>query len=212
MNIKWIISSCLLISLPTSARIGDSVLSMIKDETLSAVTSESMGMFKSLESIIDRNEVRIMKAPNSVRVSLTEPGEYKLGLFVMDSGGVYLTNDNDLWLPPGLIALTFLDNEGNDYPYRYSYIPKTDETVMISGTPSVTANQRDKHQVPLTVKTYPSDATVKIMNIVPKYQDGMVLRESRYDILVQRQGYYSFRTKHDLKWDMPTLHIVLRKM
>jgi len=45
----------------------------------------------------------------------------------------------------------------------------------------------------LTVQVEPSDSTVKIMNIKPKYYDGIALKSGAYDVLVQRDGYNSHR-------------------
>ncbi len=45
----------------------------------------------------------------------------------------------------------------------------------------------------LTVQAQPSDSIIKIMNIKPKYHDGIVLQVGTYDILVQRKGYKSYR-------------------
>ncbi|MDH2421707.1 hypothetical protein [Cobetia amphilecti] len=44
----------------------------------------------------------------------------------------------------------------------------------------------------LSVTTDPSDATVRIMNIRPKYRDGISLSPGRYDVMVSADGY---RTK-----------------
>jgi formylglycine-generating enzyme required for sulfatase activity len=41
----------------------------------------------------------------------------------------------------------------------------------------------------ITVIPEPSDATVKIMNIVPKYHDGIELKPGRYRIRVEKTGY-----------------------
>lgn len=44
----------------------------------------------------------------------------------------------------------------------------------------------------LTIDTSPADATVRIMNIRPKYRDGISLSPGRYDVMVSADGY---RTK-----------------
>ncbi|QEP42375.1 hypothetical protein D5085_04020 [Ectothiorhodospiraceae bacterium BW-2] len=46
---------------------------------------------------------------------------------------------------------------------------------------------------PFTITPLPAHATVKIMNIVPKYQPGMALATGEYDVLVQADGYPSWR-------------------
>jgi tetratricopeptide (TPR) repeat protein len=47
--------------------------------------------------------------------------------------------------------------------------------------------------VRLTVRTDPPDARVRIMNIVPRYQDGIRLAPGSYDILVDAPGYTAHR-------------------
>lgn len=41
------------------------------------------------------------------------------------------------------------------------------------------------------MKTIPIDARVRIMNIKPKYYDGIRLARGRYDIRVDKQGFYT---------------------
>lgn len=41
----------------------------------------------------------------------------------------------------------------------------------------------------LTINTYPYDAKVYIMNIKPRYYDGMILKNGRYTIKVKKSGY-----------------------
>ena len=43
----------------------------------------------------------------------------------------------------------------------------------------------------LTVQTRPSGAKVQILNIKPKYRDGIELKQGRYKIMVSQQGYES---------------------
>jgi TPR repeat protein len=45
----------------------------------------------------------------------------------------------------------------------------------------------------LTVNAIPSDSRIRIMNIRPKYQPGICLREGKYDVFVTHQGYDSYR-------------------
>lgn len=46
---------------------------------------------------------------------------------------------------------------------------------------------------PLTITTYPNNATVKVMNIKTKYKRGMMLPKGRYDIEVSKKGYSTQR-------------------
>ena len=54
-------------------------------------------------------------------------------------------------------------------------------------------------QVRLIVKTMPLDARVRIMNIKPKYKDGIALDKGRYDIEVSKPGFATKRQWIDLK-------------
>lgn len=53
----------------------------------------------------------------------------------------------------------------------------------------------------LTIHTNPLDARVRIMNIKPKYYNGIRLDPGRYDIMVDKYGYYSERFYVDLHDD-----------
>ncbi|MCP4699538.1 MAG: SUMF1/EgtB/PvdO family nonheme iron enzyme [Gammaproteobacteria bacterium] len=48
-------------------------------------------------------------------------------------------------------------------------------------------------QVSFTVQRKPAEARVRIMNIGPKYRDGIVLKPDRYDIEVSHPGYVTWR-------------------
>jgi len=50
-----------------------------------------------------------------------------------------------------------------------------------------------KVALPLKIITEPSEAVIQIMNIKPKYYEGMLLKPGHYDIKVSRDGYYSER-------------------
>jgi len=60
----------------------------------------------------------------------------------------------------------------------------------------------------LTVKTEPANSIIKVMNIIPKYQAGIRLKPGKYDILVKRKGYKTWRkwvkiVDFDLVIDLP---------
>jgi hypothetical protein len=63
----------------------------------------------------------------------------------------------------------------------------------------------------LTVNPSPSDATVKIMNIPPKYVDGIQLEPGKYDIKVSRHGYKTWRKWINIKNEDVILSIPLTK-
>ncbi len=55
--------------------------------------------------------------------------------------------------------------------------------------------------IPLTVKTTPEGAQVRILNIGPKYQDGMELKPGRYRIEAAKSGYRKHLGWHELTTD-----------
>ncbi len=74
--------------------------------------------------------------------------------------------------------------------------------------PELTAPQTGR----LTVKVEPLDARVRIMNIVPRYQDGIELQINReYDVLVTRDGYEPWRQLVRLNEPEQVVAIVLRQ-
>ncbi|MCP4699936.1 MAG: PEGA domain-containing protein [Gammaproteobacteria bacterium] len=58
-----------------------------------------------------------------------------------------------------------------------------------------------KSEYALTVNTIPEDARVRIMNIKPVYQDGILLSQGRYDIEVSSDGYEMYREWTELARD-----------
>ena len=64
----------------------------------------------------------------------------------------------------------------------------------------------------LTVKVTPSDARVRIMNIVPRYRDGIELDINReYDVLVDKTGYQPWRQRVLLTGESQVVAVVLEK-
>jgi len=51
----------------------------------------------------------------------------------------------------------------------------------------------EKTEFSLTVKTKPDDATVRLMNIRPKYKDGIKLKPGKYDVEVSKEGFHTYR-------------------
>lgn len=64
----------------------------------------------------------------------------------------------------------------------------------------------------LTINTQPAGARVRIMNIVEKYQPGMLLEsDGEYDVLVDHPGYVSWRKSITLELDVHTESVILAK-
>jgi len=67
-----------------------------------------------------------------------------------------------------------------------------------------------------TVNATPSDSTIKIMNIKPKYQPNIELKTGKYEVLVERKGYKKYRKlvqiESDLSIDVKLKKIAKRKV
>jgi hypothetical protein len=70
---------------------------------------------------------------------------------------------------------------------------------------------RAKNWYRLTVNTTPADSTIKIMNIVPEYRHGIALTPGKYDILVRRRGYKTFRQWVEIRDGDLTFDVALEK-
>lgn len=58
---------------------------------------------------------------------------------------------------------------------------------------NLTSIKSESSNPKLTIKSTPG-ATIKIMNIIPKYKDGIELKPGRYDIQITKDGYYKYRS------------------
>ena len=66
-------------------------------------------------------------------------------------------------------------------------------------------------QAYLSVTTQPANARVRIMNIVPRYHDGIALEPGRYSIEVSTPGYQTYKKWHLLDAGERSLQITLKK-
>ncbi|GIT99707.1 hypothetical protein TSL6_02140 [Sulfurovum sp. TSL6] len=75
-----------------------------------------------------------------------------------------------------------------------------------------TNNSKKKRtdKYPLTIETFPSDARVQIMNIKPKYYDGIRLVKGEYKIRVSKKGYTTQNSIADPA-EKTTYQIILKK-
>jgi len=80
-----------------------------------------------------------------------------------------------------------------------------------SPQPVTQSTPEKKETFGLTIDAIPSDSTVKIMNIKPKYHDGIQLRSGVYDIWVLREGYISYRKNISISGRDVEKQIVLQK-
>ncbi|MDM8565109.1 excalibur calcium-binding domain-containing protein [Candidatus Halobeggiatoa sp. HSG11] len=62
-----------------------------------------------------------------------------------------------------------------------------------------------------TVNTTPSYSTVKVMNITPRYRNGMYLKPGKYDILVKHKGYKQWRKWVEVVDSNLSIDVALKK-
>ncbi len=72
----------------------------------------------------------------------------------------------------------------------------------------VEAHEPEKQTARLSIKTSPDKASIRILNIAPKYQPGMVLKPGRYHIEVSQKGYQRHTEWLELK-NEDTVHSVV---
>lgn len=70
--------------------------------------------------------------------------------------------------------------------------------------------QGKKENYSLTVQVFPGESTVKVMNIKSRYYPGIRLVPGKYDILVEHEGYKSYRQWVSLDYDM-ILKVILKE-
>jgi|GEM_PF-1078163 len=72
------------------------------------------------------------------------------------------------------------------------------EFIYLDKNSTIKVDLKKSKTYKLVVNTIPSSAKVNIMNISPKYRDKITLIEGKYDILVQKKGYKTYRKWIDL--------------
>jgi hypothetical protein len=87
---------------------------------------------------------------------------------------------------------------------------KTGRKVNTSKIQTGNSKKKEKYKYPLTVKTVPSDARVMIMNIKPKYYDGIRLVKGKYKIRVVKKGYMTQNHIFDPS-EKSTYTVILKK-
>lgn len=124
----------------------------------------------------------------------------------------------------GLYLAQNLPNYSNQNP-QYGTIKDYDlaQGDFIFKTNNIVVNQESKEKesskitfitpntFSLKINTIPYDARVQILNIIPKYYDGIELKKATYKIKVSKSGYESKRFDIDLKSDV-NLDIKLQKL
>lgn len=63
----------------------------------------------------------------------------------------------------------------------------------------------------LTIQVFPKESTVKVMNVKSRYYPGIRLRPGKYDILVEHEGYKSYREWVNVEYDIIVKVILKQK-
>ena len=102
----------------------------------------------------------------------------------------------------GIIALTWVIIFGGIFSSWYndsSSEETTDGSAIMQSTSSGVTSQEKRILSHLTITTDPVNARVRILNIVPKYYDGIELQPGKYHIEVRKSGYEQYKDWLELK-------------
>lgn len=84
-------------------------------------------------------------------------------------------------------------------------------TEPVQSQNSTYSNPEKKGAHSFTVIATPSNARVRIMNIKPKYHDGMELESGDYDVLVDAAGYHNWRQTIHHDGEATRQHVTLKR-
>lgn len=68
-----------------------------------------------------------------------------------------------------------------------------------------------KSEFSLTINLTPSDSKVRIMNIAPKYQSGILLKPGKYDVYITHSNYHEYRKWIEIKDSDMSIDVTLKK-
>lgn len=116
------------------------------------------------------------------------------------------------------IELLLFPSEKETIAYAILKVPVQEKVAMINNMQSInSASSEIKEMIPditkylLTINVVPSNARVRIMNIKPKYYDGIKLKQGKYYIEVSKRGYKTITKWINLNKDR-NLNIKLDKV
>ncbi|MBE9563119.1 MAG: hypothetical protein IMF12_09695 [Proteobacteria bacterium] len=84
-------------------------------------------------------------------------------------------------------------------------------TAKIEKEDKAKAAKARKGKYSLTINLTPSDSKVRIMNIKPKYQPGILLRPGKYDVYITNENYHEYRKWIEIKKSDLNIDIILNK-
>lgn len=93
----------------------------------------------------------------------------------------------------------------------YEKYLKTEGRFGTQAKQNIRALQSELNKVALTIKTIPADATVKLLDIRPKYHQGIRLAPKNYRIRIEKKGFDSITTTVDLNAQQNQFHFAMTK-
>ena len=137
----------------------------------------------------------------------------------IDGGPYYLINDDSLGTSTRIVCALRGDEADKEADNRkrkhVTLTGKIESYSLRSGLfidpCSITSITQTQNKVSLTVITNPDNARVRIMNIVPKYKDGIELDEGKYLIEISAEGYDTYKKWHIIDSDK-TITVSLEKV
>ena len=196
------------------SQIMDKVRETAQEEAVGGATSESLGFLKDLVARAKSNTVRFQVHANDTRVYFAGDSADKITIHVPQKGTFNVPASlQAMTLPTNSVYVYFDNPNGPNPPYRIEYFPKLSRNMFtIDKTPIVKRSHVDKKRFPLIVNTYPRDAKVRILNIGPKYQRGMLLPPKNYRIEVTRKGYKRMVYNKRFNANNNVFHIELQRL
>ena len=149
--------------------------------------------------VTKRRTVTIGKADAVLEIALVlQPKQYALTVRAQPSDSTIRLVHTDIPYRPGVKLVpgryaVEIARDGYETVRREVVIAAADVALDVTLTPVKTTYK-------LTVKAFPEDSTIKILNIVPKYRPGIELEPGDYRLLVEREGFRAKRrmvTIHD---------------
>jgi formylglycine-generating enzyme required for sulfatase activity len=138
--------------------------------------------------VTTRRTVRIGKADVLLEIALVPASkQYALTVRAQPADSTVRLINTDVAYRPG-VKLTpgrytvEITGEGYETTRREVVIADADVTLDVTLKPVKTTYK-------LTVRAFPEDSTIKILNIVPKYHPGIELEPGDYRLLVEREGF-----------------------
>ncbi|MCF7456269.1 MULTISPECIES: PEGA domain-containing protein [Vibrio] len=182
------------------------IRSSVIGEMVSKVVNYDIPFLKDFSYIPEMNQMRFMPTGGETILTLTDiDPEYDIYLFKKST--LLRAPYKPTPLSSGDYYLAFI-KEGEIKSVRYLPVPQGMKSIYEIGTPHKTYN----NQIPITIKTEPEDARIRIINIKERYSPQMLLTYGTYDLEVSKSGYHTYRRKIQINKNTPNWYISLKKL